>query len=126
LKFATSPQVLVNPAYRATVISTSQHFAAQSTAAQVPPGPQHNVIAHQVAMQTMQQAQHLLNQVFEALRLSLAVAIQHGFIAVLVFCGATILATFFLKDLPTTQQSSETSDETGVVVESGEDLSIVP
>ena len=77
-------------------------------------------------MQAMQQAQHLLNQVFEALRLSLAVAIQHGFIAVLVFCAATILATFFLKDLPMSQQSGETSDETGVVVESGEDLSIVP
>ncbi|MFL5587187.1 MAG: MDR family MFS transporter [Ktedonobacteraceae bacterium] len=126
LKFATSPQVLVNPAYRATVVSTAQRFAAQSAVAKVPPGPQHNVVAQQVAMQAMQQAQHLLNQVFEALRLSLAVAIQHGFIAVLVFCGATIVATFFLKDLPTTQQSSETSDETGVAVESGEDLSIVP
>src|SRR3989440_9949575 len=99
LKFATSPQVLVNPAYRATVVSTAQHFAAQSAVAQVPPGPRHNVIAQQVAMQAMQQVQHLLNQVFEALRLSLAVAIQHGFIAVLVFCAATILATFFLKDV---------------------------
>src|SRR6266480_7577131 len=113
LKFATSPQVLVNPAYRATVVSTAQRFAAQSAVAQVPPGPQHNVIAQQVGMQAMQQAQHLLNQVFEALRLSLAVAIQHGFIAVLVFCGATILAAFFLKDLPMSQQSSEASDETG-------------
>src|SRR2546425_7339285 len=126
LNFATSPQVLVNPAYRATVVSTAQRFAAQSAVAQVPPGPRHNVIAQQVAMQAMQQAQHLLNQVFEALRLSLAVAIQHGFIAVLVLCGATILATFFLKDLPTSQQSSERSDETGAVVGSGEDLSILP
>src|SRR5437588_826653 len=101
-------------------------IAAQRAVAQVPPGPQHNVIAQQVALQAMQQAQHLLNQVFEALRLSLAVAIQHGFIAVLVFCGATIVAAFFLKDVPMAQQVSETSDETGVVVESGEDLSIVP
>ncbi|HYT42000.1 MAG TPA: hypothetical protein VEP90_06620, partial [Methylomirabilota bacterium] len=69
---------------------------------------------------------HLLNQVFEALRLSLAVAIQHGFIAVLVFCGATILATFFLKDVPMSQQSGETSEESGAVVGSEEDLSIVP
>src|SRR5436305_3624107 len=126
LKFATSPQVLVNPAYRTTVVSTAQRFAAQSAVAQVPPGPQHKVIAQQVAMQAMQQMQHLLNQVFEALRLSLAVAIQHGFIAVLVFCGATILAAFFLKDVPMAKQSSETSDETGVVVESGEKLSILP
>jgi len=58
-------------------------------------------------MQAMQQAQHLLNQVFEALRLSLAVAIQHGFIAVLVFCGATIVATFFLKDLPQYNTSAD-------------------
>ena len=126
LKFATSPQVLVNSAYRATVVRTAQHFAAQSAVAHVLPGPQHNVIAHQVAIQAMQQAQQLLNQVFEVLRLSLAVAIQHGFIAVLVFCGATIVVTFFLKDVPMAQQSSEASDETGAALESGEDLSIIP
>src|SRR2546421_3705913 len=126
LKFATSPQALVNPAYRATVVSTAQRFAAQRAVAQVPPGPQHNVIAQQVALQAMQQAQHLLNQVFEALRLSLAVAIQHGFIAVLVFCAATILAAFFLKDVPMVQQSSEAFDETGAAVESEEDLSVIP
>jgi hypothetical protein len=53
-------------------------------------------------------------------------AIQHGFIAVLVFCGVTILATFFLKDLPMTQQSSEVSDEDEAVAGSVEDLSITP
>src|SRR6202011_515960 len=99
-KAATSPQALVNPAYHNTVVSTAQHFAAQSAVAQVPPGPQHDAIAHQVAVQAMQQAQHLLDQVFAALKLSLAYAIQHGFIAVLVFCGAIIVATFFLKDIP--------------------------
>jgi EmrB/QacA subfamily drug resistance transporter len=127
LKAATNPQVLVNPAYRATVVRTAQHFAAQSAAAHVPPpGPQHNQIAASVAAQAMQQAQHLLNQVFAALKLSLAFAIQHGLIAVLVFCGVIILATFFLRDVPITQQSSEGSDEAGATMESGEDLSIIP
>ena len=55
-----------------------------------------------------------------------AVAIQHGLVAVLVICGAIIVATFFLKDVPMTQQSSEASDEVGTVAESGEDLSIIP
>jgi hypothetical protein len=126
LKFATSPQVLVNPAYRDTVVHTAQHYAAQGAVAQVPPGPQHDQIAASVAAQAMQQVQHLLDQVFAALKLSLAFAIQHGFIAVLVFCGVIILATFFLKDVSMTQQSSEAPDEAGVVAESKEDLSIIP
>ncbi len=126
LKAATNPQALVNPAYRDTIVHTAQHFAAQSAVAQVPPGPQHDQIAASVATQAMQQVQHLLNQVFEALRLSLAFAIQHGLIAVLVFCGAIILATFFLKDIPMTQQSSEPSDEAEAVVESVKDLSVIP
>ena len=74
----------------------------------------------------MQQAQHLLDQVFAALKLSLAFAIQHGLIAVLVFCGAIIVATFFLKDMPMTQQSSEAADETGAEVGSAADLPIRP
>ena len=114
-KAATNPQVLVNPVYRNMVVSTTQHFAAQSAVAQVPPGPQHDVIAHQVALQAMQQAQHLLDSVFAALKLSLAFAIQHGFIAVLVCCGAIIVATFFLKDVPMAQQGGEVSDETETV-----------
>ena len=51
---------------------------------------------------------------FGALKLSLAYAIQHGFIAVLVFCGAIIVATFFLKDIPMAEQSSETPVEAEV------------
>jgi EmrB/QacA subfamily drug resistance transporter len=96
LKFATSPQALVNPAYRNTVVHTAKSFAT----AHIPPGPQHDQIVAAVGAQ----AQHLLNQVFEALRLSLAVATQHGFVTVLVFSFAAILVTFFLKDIPMTQQ----------------------
>jgi hypothetical protein len=74
----------------------------------------------------MQGAQHLLDQVFAALKLSLAFAIQHGLIAVLVFCGAVIVATFFLQDIPMTQQPGEAPGEAEASVGSEEDLSMIP
>jgi EmrB/QacA subfamily drug resistance transporter len=117
-KYATSPQVLVNPQYHDTVVRTATGFAQRSAVAQVPPGPQHDQIAASVAAQAAQQVQLLLSQVFETLRLSLAVAIQHGLIAVLVFCGAIVLAAFFLKDVPMMQQ--QPVDETGEAKEAGE------
>ncbi len=126
LKAATNPQVLVNPAYRDTVVHTAQHFAAQSAIGHVPPGPQHDQIAVSVAAQAMQQAQHLLEQVFGALKLSLAFAIQHGLIAVLIFCGAIILATFFLKDVPMVQQPSEAPVEAGAAAVSEEEMQMIP
>jgi hypothetical protein len=126
VKFATNPQVLVNPTYRDTVVSTAKHFAAQSAVAQVPPGPQHDQVATSVAAQAMQQAQHLLDQVFAALKLSLAYAIQHGFIALLVFCGVIIVATFFLKDVPMTQDPNKATNEGEEVAGSEEDLSVIP
>ena len=108
LKFATDPQVLTNPVYKDTVIKTAEGFAVQSATAKatahIPPGPQHDAVAHQAAAQAILQVQHMLNQVFDALRLSLAVAIQHGFIAVLIFCGGVLLASFFLKDVPLSKQ----------------------
>ena len=106
-KFATNTQVLVNPPYRNTVVRTAESFAQKIAVAHVPPGPQHNQVAASVAAQAVQQVQHLLNQVFEALRLSLALAIQHGLVAVLFFCAAAILATFFLKDVPQNRASTD-------------------
>ena len=52
-KAATSPQVLVNPTYRDTVVHTAQRFAAQNAAAHVPPGPRHDQVAASVATQAM-------------------------------------------------------------------------
>lgn len=104
LKFATNPQVLVNSTYHDTVVKTAEGFAQKiavaKATANIPPGPQHDAIAHQAAMQAIQQTQHLLNQVFDALRLSLAVATQHGFVTILFFSVATIVVAFFLKDVP--------------------------
>lgn len=87
-KAATNPQVLTNPDARNAVVNAAQHFATQN----VPPGPQHDLIVQQVA--------HTLNQIFDALKLSLAVAIQHGLLTVLIFCAAMIVASLFLKDIP--------------------------
>jgi EmrB/QacA subfamily drug resistance transporter len=126
LKFATSPQVLVNSQYHDTVVQTATGYAQRIAVAQVPPGPQHDQIAASVAAQAVQQVVHLLNQVFEALRLSLAVAVQHGFIAILLFSVAALVATFFLKDMPMTQQQpGEESDEAREAGESEVDVSMI-
>ncbi len=100
LKYATDPQVLVNSTYRNSIVQTAQHYAVQSAIAKIPPGPQHNQMAASIAAQVMQQVQHLLNQVFDALKISLTIAIQHGLVAVLVFSAAMILGALFLKDIP--------------------------
>jgi hypothetical protein len=112
LHYATNTQALVSPSYRDQVVKTAQAFAesfaraaAAATAnAQVPPGPQHDQIVAQIANQAAaaaaQQTQALLAQVFEALRHSLMVGIQRGFLTTLIFCGVVILGTFFLKDIP--------------------------
>ena len=109
LKAATNPQVLVNSTYHSTLVHTAENYAVKNATAHVPSGPQHDAIAAQVILQV----QHLLNQVFEALRLSFAVALQHGFITILVFCILAIIATFFLKDVPMKKQYDEAPAEKG-------------
>lgn len=103
-KFATNPQALIDPNYRANVVSTAQHIASQVATAQatthIPAGPQHNALVQQVAAQAATQATNLLTQVFDGLKLSLVLAIQHGFLVVLIFCGCTFIAALFLKDIP--------------------------
>ena len=89
-----------------TVVKTAQSFAVRAATANIPPGPQHDQLVHTIGAQAIQQTNSLLNQVFTALKESLAVAIQHGFIAVLIFCGATILVTFFLNDIPLSTASA--------------------
>ncbi|MDQ6660544.1 MAG: hypothetical protein M3Z24_06220, partial [Chloroflexota bacterium] len=129
LKFATNPQVLINPTYHDTVVQTAEGFAQRAAVARatanIPPGPQHDAIAHQAAMQAISQTQHLLNQVFDMLRLSLAVAIQHGFVTILFFCIATIGAAFFLKDVPLAREFRGESVEASPASTSEEDVPAV-
>ncbi len=107
LKFATDPQVLVNSTYRDTVVHTAQQFAVQHAVVQIPPGPQHDQVAASVAAQVQQ----MLAQVFDALKVSLTFAIQHGLVAVFVFSLAMVLAAFFLKDIPLSKEHSPAPTE---------------
>ncbi len=122
VKFATNPQVLVNSTYHDTVVKTAQSFAVNAATAHVPPGPLHD----QIAAQAIHQTNTLLNSVFAALKESLAVAIQHGFIAVFIFSAATIVAALFLKDLPLTQRSEYHGEEAGETAQSEVDEPALP
>lgn len=101
---ATNTQVLINPDYKNTIVHTAQQIAGKNAVAKatahIPPGAQHDAIAHQVLAATMQQVGQMLNQVFDALKDSMVLAIQHGFVVVLIFCGAAFISALFLKDLP--------------------------
>jgi hypothetical protein len=94
--------VLVNPAYREAVVNTAKHFAGGSAA-------------------TAQQVQHMLNQVFAALRLSLAAAIHNGLVVVFIFSVGAFVAALFLKDAPMTEQPREN----GAAPEQEEDKAVV-
>ncbi|BCL79435.1 MFS transporter [Ktedonobacteria bacterium brp13] len=106
LSAATNPQVLVSPPYQSTLVGTAKQYAAKSAVAQaqaqgkIPPGAQHDAVAATIAQQAANSAQHLLEQIFVALKQSLVVGIQHGFQLVVLFGVIMIVATFFLKDVP--------------------------
>jgi hypothetical protein len=114
----TTPQVLVDPTYRATAM----RVAVRAIAAHVPAGPHHA----QLMAAATRQVQHLLTQVFEALRLSLAVAIQHGLVTVLVFCGAAVLVTFVVTDIPMLPRPGSSPDEEGAAPERADSLPVPP
>ena len=80
----------------------TDQVTAQVTAQATPQITQQ--VTHQVTIQATAQitgqVHHLLQQVFDALKLSLGVGIQRGFLTVFVFCVGVFLASLFLKDLP--------------------------
>jgi predicted MFS family arabinose efflux permease len=126
LQYATNPQILVNSQYHDTVVHAATSYAVKSATAHVPPGPHHAQTVAAITAQVTQQVQHLLAQVFDALRLSLAVAIQHGMIAILIFCGLAIIATLFLKDIPMVKSYNTGPVEASPTTESKEDLPVNP
>ena len=92
LKAFTNPQVLISQDYHNQVVAQ----------------------AHQSAPAAFQgQVDTLLGQIFTALRQSLATAIQHGYIVVLCFCVAILVATFFLKDVPLAREFRDDPAERG-------------
>jgi EmrB/QacA subfamily drug resistance transporter len=108
LAAATNPQVLVNDAYRHTLVTTAQGFAsraavAQATAAgQIPPpgAPGHDQAVTAMTQAVSAQTAQLLQQVFDALKQSLTVGVQHGMLVVVGIGALIILVAFFLKDVP--------------------------
>lgn len=87
----------------------TDQVTAQVTAQATPQITQQ--VTHQITMQATAQitnsVHHLLQQVFDALRLSLAVGIERGFITVFVFCVGVFIASLFLKDVPLAKNYSD-------------------
>jgi EmrB/QacA subfamily drug resistance transporter len=108
LSAATSQQVLILPGYKQQLVHLATGAAVRQAVAQatanVPPGPQHAqtvaAITTQVTTQVTAQVTHLLDQIFEATRLSLATGVQHGFWFGLGICAAAFVLTLLLKDVP--------------------------
>jgi EmrB/QacA subfamily drug resistance transporter len=111
VKAATNTQILINPQYHDTVAQTAKDIAAKSAAAQVPAGPQHDQLVASVMTQAAHYAQQLLDQVVATLKVSLMVALQHGFLVVLIFAVIALLTTLFLKDVPMAQAATENAPE---------------
>lgn len=129
-KYATDPQVLVNSTYHNTVVQTAEHFAASAAAAHVPPGPQHDQIAAAASAQAIQQVNTLLTQVFDALKHSLAFAIQHGLFVVFLLGCLMVVGAIFMKDVPLTTRENEYAPEAAPIeagaTEYQEDAPLVP
>ncbi len=114
---ATNTEILIDPKYRASVLHTAQQFASQAAAKQasasLPPGPQQQAAAQHAAAQAAQQVGHLLDLVFNALKQSMVLAIQHGMLVVLIFCGGAFLSALFLKDIPLRKSWGEKKADDG-------------
>ena len=117
---ATNPQVLVNPQYHDTLVTTAKQYAAHGAVAtaqaqgQIPSGPAHDSVVAAIARQAEASVQHLLDQIFLALKHSLVIGIQHGLTVVFVIGLVMLLTTFFLKDVPlATHFHTEESTATG-------------
>ena len=112
---ATNTEILIDQKYRDTVLHTAQQFASQAAAKQaaahVPAGPSQSIAAQQAATQASQQVAHLLNQVFDALKQSMVLAIQHGLLVLLCFCAGAFIAALFLKDIPLRKSWGEPKPE---------------
>ena len=113
LAAATNPQALVNQTYHDTVIAQAKHYAAQAAVAQaqaagkIPGGPAHDAVVAAIAQQAQAQAVQLIGQIFAALKQSLVVGIQHGFIAAFCIALLVLVVAFFLKDVPLSKSFRE-------------------
>lgn len=113
-------QVLTNQAYREMVMKTSiqaaVRIAVHNATITIPVGPYHDqqvaTITQQVTVQTTQDTTTLLNQVFIALKQSLALGISQGFAMLLAFCICILVAAMLLKDIPLAKEFVPDQKET--------------
>ncbi len=114
-KFATNPQVLIDPTFRSTVVGTATYFAqkvaiAKATAS-IAPGPHHDQkiaeASRSAAVQAAQHEQMVLLQIFAALKQALTIALTNGFWCIFIFCLIALLATVFLKDVPLSKEFTD-------------------
>jgi hypothetical protein len=103
---ATNPQVLVNPTYHSQLVRQAQQYAvhaalqsAQATG-KLPTGPGASAAIAAITQQVQQSTLHLLNAVFAALKLSLAVGIEHGLTVIVVVSVGMVILALLLKDVP--------------------------
>jgi EmrB/QacA subfamily drug resistance transporter len=103
---ATNPQVLVNSAYHGQLVQKAQQYAVQAAVAsarasgKIPAGAGASAAIAAITQQVQQSTLQLLNEVFAALRQSLALGIEHG-LSVLVFVSiGMLILTLLLKDVP--------------------------
>lgn len=95
VKAVTNPQVLVSSNTRDQLTRQAISFTRQAVAAHIPAGPGQSAAIAQAVAQT----QHLLAVIFHDLIVSLAVAIQNGFLVALVCCVLTLIVALFLKEV---------------------------
>ncbi len=96
VRLTASPQVLVSPSFQRNAVQS----VADAAAARVPSGRHHATrLAAAVAREMA-----LLNKVFAALRLSLALAIRHGLVTALLFCVGALPATLAMKHASTNSE----------------------
>jgi MFS family permease len=115
---ATNTQVLIDSGYRGNIVSRATQAATQAAVKQatanIPAGPQRQAVAQQVTAQVTQAVTHLLNQVFDGLKISLMLAIQHGFVCILIFCILAFVSALFLKDIPLRSRQPEGQQKNAV------------
>jgi hypothetical protein len=120
LAAATNPQILVNSTYHDTVIATAKQYAARAAVAQaqaagkIPSGPAHDSVVAAITQQAQAQTVQLLDQIFAALKHSMAVGIQHGFVAAFIIGLITLVVACFLKDVPLSKSFREEPARPGV------------
>ena len=119
LAAATDPRALVDPTYHATVINTAKQYAARAAVAQaqaagkIPSGPAHDSVVAAIVQQAQAQTVQLLDQIFTALKHSMAVGIQHGFVAAFIIGLITLGVACFLKDVPLSRSFREEPAQPG-------------